>query len=82
MKGFCITIDGVDGSIAPLSEGSLFFDEIEEIKGLKDDEIEEGKLTEHKMLLERLKRAKIKIFKIKLVKEIPYEDFTKELNND
>lgn len=79
MKGFCISIDGVDGTIAPLSEGSLFFDEIEEIKGLKDEEIEEGKLTEHKMLLERLKRAKIKIFKIKMIKEIAYDDFVKEM---
>lgn len=79
MKGFCISIDGVDGTIAPMTESTLFFDDIEEIKGMKDDEIEEGKLTEHKMFIERMKRAKIKIFKIKLVKEIPYEDFVKEM---
>lgn len=79
MKGFCISIDGVDGTIAPISESTLFFDDIEELKNLPDEEIEQGKLTEHKMFVERMKRAKIKIFKIKLIKEIPYEDFTKEM---
>lgn len=79
MKGFCISIDGVDGTIAPLSESTLFYDDIEELRNLPDEEIEEGKLTEHKMFCERMKRAKIKIFKIKQIKEIPYEDFIKEL---
>lgn len=79
MKGFCISIDGVDGTIAPMSESTLFFDDIEELKSLQDEEIEADKLTEHKMFCERMKRAKIKIFKIRLIKEIPYEDFTKEM---
>lgn len=82
MKGFCLTIDGIDGSIAPMENATLCYDEINEILDKQEEEILPEKLEEFKALKSRLKRAKVKIFKIKLVKEIPLERVLMEEDND
>lgn len=82
MKGYCLTIDGIDGAIAPIDNATLCYDEINEILDKNDEEILPEKLEEFKNLKSRLKRAKVKIFKIKLIKEIPLERVLMEENND